>query len=50
MFKRADYPEYVEVRIRYDFVPVVGNGIPAIFGAGIDLRFELVASSVVRAL
>lgn len=50
VFERDDYPEYVEVRISYGFVPVVGNGIPALFGAGLDLRFELVASSVVRAL
>jgi Flp pilus assembly protein TadG len=42
--------EHVRVTINYTFVPVIGNGIPALIGSGMALNFPLIATTVMRAL
>jgi Flp pilus assembly protein TadG len=42
--------EHVRVTISYTFVPVIGNGIPALIGSGMALNFPLIATTVMRAL
>lgn len=42
--------DHVEVRINYNFQPVIGSGIPAFIGNGTALNFPLVATTVMRAL
>lgn len=42
--------EHVQVRISYVFQPVIGNGLPALFGDAIPLNFPLVATTIMRGL
>ncbi|MCQ4347556.1 pilus assembly protein [Pseudomonas stutzeri] len=42
--------EHVQVSIRYVFRPVIGEGLPAIIGDALPLRFPLVATTVMRGL
>lgn len=42
--------EHVQVRISYEFQPVIGDGIPAFIGSEISLSIPLVATTVMRTL
>lgn len=42
--------EHVQVRINYEFQPVIGDGIPAFIGAEVSLSIPLVATTVMRTL
>lgn len=42
--------EHIQVRISYEFQPVIGDSIPGFIGERIPLRVPLVATTVMRAL
>lgn len=42
--------DHVQVRISYLFRPMIGNGLPALFGSSAKLNFPLVATTVMRGL
>ena len=46
----AQGSDHVQVSISFQFVPVVGRGIPALFGDELRLGFPLVATTVMRVL
>jgi len=46
----AEDSEHIRVTIRHEFSPVVGDTLPNLFGEGVPLRVEMVATTVMRVL